>query len=183
MAELSERLQDILVAIVGAYRSELESGRRETLMHLRIGGIRETIQHHAWPDDAPEIWRADLEELHDLGLVDIEFRERAWMVRPTAAAVAAVEQYERELLRQESARPVDLRWDAVRPVLHAIVDVWEEGGASANMAIPLGLVASQLGRDATDLGLVRAIEQLAVGGWVETTYGSEHTAPRFAPRE
>lgn len=139
---LDARLKHVLLAIVRAYRGDHE-GRRQPLMHMRMGGMREGFKHHAWPDDGPEVGREELEELAELGLVRVEYLERSWMVAPTRDAQDNVAEYERELARAERTEAVDVSWAAVRPVLHAVVAVWERHGASPSAWISVAAVARE----------------------------------------
>jgi len=169
MTTLDTRLEAILLAIVRAYRIDFD-GRREQLAHMRTGATEETIEHRGWPDDGPPVGRQELVELEELGMVSIERLARSWLFAPTRDAIDSVAEYERELARAERGEAVDVSWAAVRPVLHALVAVWERHGASPSASISVAAVARELERSIDDLGLVRAIELLEADGWIAADY-------------
>jgi hypothetical protein len=169
MSTLDARLEPILLAIVRAYQVERD-GRRQPLMHIRMGGMREDFKHYAWPDDGPPVGRQELEELADAGAIRIEHLERSWMVAPTRDAIASAAQYERELARARSPEAVDISWAAVRPVLHALVAIWERHGASPSASVSIAAVARDLQRSPDDLELARALELLEEDAWVTAEY-------------
>jgi hypothetical protein len=166
---LEPRLHEILLAIVHAYRVEVR-GRREPLSHVRSGAMKEEVLHAGWPDDGPVVGREDLEALDELGWIRVTELRRSWTFAPTQQAMESVAQYERELTRSQSPVSVDMSWSSVRPVLNAVVDVWERHGASPNASVTVTGVAKELGRTEDDLFVLRAVEMLDESGWVEADY-------------
>lgn len=169
MTTVDARLEAILLAIVRAYETAHDGPRRK-LTQMNLGGMESRVEHHGWPDDAPAVEREDLEELEELGLLRIDYGARAWSFAPTREAIDDVRLHERELARAARPEAVDTSWAAVRPVLHALVAIWERHGASPNAFVALAAVAKDLDRAPDELGLARAIELLEEDGWVTAEY-------------
>jgi hypothetical protein len=108
------------------------------------------------------------------GLIDLDYNGQGnYLVRPTSEGRRAYRTVQRERARAEQAQPVDVSWATMRPVLHAIVDVWAEKGASNAAFVRIGAIAERVGREPNDLGLIRAIELLAANEWVNAEYDDE----------
>ena len=176
MITMDTRLEPIVLAIVRAYQTDVGGGR-QPLMFFPSFASGDTLEHDAWPEDGPTVGGEELEELEELGLVRIENAGSASSVRPTREAIASVAEYERERARVERAEQVDISWGAVRPVLHALVEVWERHGASLNASISVTAVAREMDRTADDLALIRALELLDQDGWVAADYGPSGGGP------
>ncbi len=179
MITLVARLEPLLLAIVRAYQTDV-GGSRQPLMWFRSFSSGDALEHEAWPVDGPAVDGEDLSELEELGLVRIDDLGGASSVRPTREAIDCVAQYERERARAERAEPVDISWAAVRPVLHAIVELWERHGASPSAAISVTAVARELNRSSDDLALTRALELLHEDEWVAADYGPASDGPLSA---
>jgi hypothetical protein len=162
------RLTDILTAIVDDYESQPPE-RRRPLLHIRTGGDYQGF--NGWGQDLPAVTRDDLDYLNYAGMIDVDFdNSGSYLVKPSVEGFAEVRRVRRERKRHETSGSVDLDWRAVRPVLHAVVDVWQANGAPDGY-LPFEAVAEELGRPSDDLGTVRAAEQLAANDWLEVTYG------------
>lgn len=173
----TDRLLAILEAIVDAYESQRPEERRP-LLHIVTGGDFQGF--NGWDDSQPVATRDDLEYLHRAGLIDLDFgRSGSYLAKPSVEGFAEVRRIRRERRRLENAEAVDLDWKAVRPLLHAVVDVWQENGAPDGY-LPFPPVAERLGRSADDLGTVRAAELLAANDWLEIAYG-DHDLPQLKP--
>jgi hypothetical protein len=165
-----QRLIEILDAIVDDYERQPPE-RRYPLMHLRAGGGHQGF--NGWDSSKPAVTRDDLDYLAAIGLVDLDFGSSGtYMVKPSVEGFREIRRVRRERRRLERSDAVDLEWKAVRPVLHAVVDIWQEQGAPDGY-LPFDAVASRLGREADDLATIRAAELLAANDWLETTYGDE----------
>jgi hypothetical protein len=168
---LSDRLVAIIEAIVDDYESQ-PPDERHRLLHIRAGGMLEGF--NGWDDTKPVVTRDDLDDLSAYGLIDIDYGGTgSYMVKPTPEGIRGVRTVRRERARTEIKQAVDLSWATVRPILHAVVDVWAESGASTAGFVPVGAFAERVGRPADDLGLIRAIELLAENEWVNAHYNDE----------
>ena len=164
------RLTEILEAIVDEYQSD-PADRRRPLLHLRWGGGGQGF--NGWGTDKPGVTRDDLDYLSSAGLIQIDFDSSgSYHVKPSVRGLDEISRIRRERNRAERAEAVDLDWKAVRPLLHAAVDVWQEKGAPDGF-VPFSTVTERLGHPADDLGSIRAAEMLAESGWLELTYGDE----------
>jgi hypothetical protein len=135
---------EVLRAIVEAHNkpSSRTGGREPLRWFVRMG--RSTLQHHGFTVAPPDVDEALLEELHDQGLLSIEYREHHWNITPTPGGRAVVEQRERvgDLEPRADVEPLlaavaaqaeadnKLGWPAVRPVLLEIRRYWEAAGLS-----------------------------------------------------
>ena len=164
------RLTEILEAIVDDYKSERPE-RRDSLLHMRAwGGVQ---GFNGWDDSQPAVTRDDLGYLHDRGLIEVDFGSSgSYLVKPSVEGFHEVRRIRRERKRAGVSAAVDLDWKAVRPLLHAVVDVWQEKGAP-DTYLPFNAVTERLGCPADDLGTVRAAELLAANDWRELAYGDE----------
>ncbi len=70
----------------------------------------------------------------------------------------------------------------VRPVLPAAADAWTECGAPRAGYLALRGVARRLERDPGELGLIRAVQQLAEQGWLDVDERHRATDPRLRQR-
>lgn len=178
MNALSDRLVSIFEEIVATYDSQPPEHRRR-LVHHRA------FQHETfleWDESKPLVTLDDLDELLAFGLIDIDFNNSGdYTVRPTSDGHRSLRTYQRELARADHERPVDLNWSAVRPVLHAVVDLWTEAGAPHGGVIKFGAIAERLERDSDDLGTMRAIEALARNDWLDAAYDDETDELGAAP--
>ncbi len=171
MATLDQRLASIFEAIVDAYDAQPAEHRRR-LLHLRAGGGWEGF--NGWGDDQPRVSRDDLDDLHDAGLIDLDFGgSGGYLVKPTREGRQGLRAMRRDQALNVRSEPVDLSWSAVRPVLHASVDTWTEGGAPSAGYVTLHAVAGRLERDPAELDLIRAVEQLGEQGWLEVEYDED----------
>ncbi|MEK6275535.1 MAG: hypothetical protein AABM30_09375 [Actinomycetota bacterium] len=105
-----------------------------------------TLQHHALDDPPPKVDEALLEEMRDLGVIDIDYSQGTWKLTPTPEGRRTVEAQD----RIESRGPIaditplaaavsaqansanKLAWPAVRPVLAELRSYWEAGGFSSH---------------------------------------------------
>lgn len=173
------RLTEILEAIVADYESRPPESRRP-LLHVRAGGGTEGFDD--WGDDQPVVTRDDLDYLWEGGVIDVDIDSTgSYHVKPSARGFQEARRIGRERRRAEGAGEVavDLDWKAVRPLLHAAVDVWQEKGAPDGY-VPFDAVTERLGLPAEDLGAIRAAELLAANDWLELNYG-EGDVPGFKP--
>jgi hypothetical protein len=172
MPSLDERLASIFEAILDTYDAQPPDRRRRLLHHRSFH--RETFLEWDDSNDKPAVTQDDLDELSAVGLIDIDFNGQGnYLVRPTADGRRAHRQVQRERARTEQAQPIDVSWAAVRPVLHAVVDVWSNHGASESAFVSIGAIAERAGREPDDLGLIRAIELLAANDWLNADYDDE----------
>ena len=169
VATLEPRLVEILEAIVDTYDAPPPEQRRR-LMHLRAGGGQEFFNE--WGPDRPRATRDDLDELHDLGLIDLDISAKGtYQVKPSREGREGIRGLRRDRAAAERHEPVDLSWGAVRPVLHVTVDLWTEAGAPRSGWIQLDLVGQRL--NCADGDLAPVAEQLAADGWLEVSYDEE----------
>jgi hypothetical protein len=168
MPTLDERLVEIFTAIVASYDRQPPE-RRQRLTHHRTWDYERFLE---WDQSMPAVTRDDLDELLDLGLIDIDFTGGGdYTVRPTSDGRRSLRTLQRERARSEQPQQaVDLNWSAVRPVLHAIVDLWTEAGAPLGSFVAASSIAKRLDRAEDDLSIARAIETLARNDWLEASY-------------
>jgi hypothetical protein len=172
MFTLDERLESIFEAILETYDGQPPDRRRRLTHHRSFQ--RESFLEWDDGDNRPAVTRDDLDELSALGLIDLDFNGQGnYLVRPTSEGRRSYRTVQRERARAEQAQPVDVSWATVRPVLHAIVDVWAENGASNAAFVKIGAIAERAGREPDDLGLIRAIELLAANEWLNADYDDE----------
>jgi hypothetical protein len=121
----------------------------------------------------------DLTELAERKLIRTYISDGVWEFTPTRDARLWATLYERDLPPADRNESFDLSWDAVRAVLHALVDVWERRGASSGVSIPIPIaaVAQELDQCAGDFAVVRVFELLAVDGWLEAVYTTGMARP------
>jgi hypothetical protein len=170
VSTLSDRLVDIFEKIIETYDSRPPE-RRSRLVHHR-SFQRETFLE--WDETQPLVTRDDLDELHDFGLIDLDFTGSGdYAVRPTQEGRQAFRTVQRERLRAETSQPVDLSWATVRPILHAVVDAWTDEGASSAGFVKIEAIARRVKREPDDLELIRAIEVLATNDWLRAEYDEE----------
>lgn len=172
MTALDERLVRILSAIVESYDRQPPE-RRSRLTHHRTMDYERFLE---WDDSMPTVTRDDIDELHDLGWIDLDYAGSGdYLVRPTADGRRNLRTYQREKARSER-RPqqaVDLSWPAVRPVLHAVVDLWTAAGAPLGGYVAMRSIAERLSVPPDDLATARAIEALARNDWLDASYDDE----------
>jgi hypothetical protein len=167
---VDDRLAEIFGKIIETYDSQPPE-RRSRLMHHR-SFQRETFIE--WDETQPLVTRDDLDDLRAVGLIDIDFAGSGdYMVRPTPDGRRAFRTMQRERARVKNPQPVDLSWPTVRPILHAVVDVWAEKGASSAAFVKIGAIAQRVEREPDDLGLIRAIEVLADSDWLTAEHDDE----------
>jgi hypothetical protein len=165
-------LASIFEAILDTYDAQPPDRRRRLLHHRSFH--RESFIDWDDADDKPTVTEDDLDELSAFGLIDIDFNSQGnYLVRPTSEGRRAHRKVQRERARAEQAHPIDVSWAAVRPVLHAVVDVWSDHGASESALVRIGAIAERAGRAPDDLGLIRAIELLAANDWLNADYDDE----------
>ena len=170
MSSLSERLADIFERIIQTYDSQPLEHRRRLAHHRSFR--RETFID--WDETQPLVTRDDLDDLSAHGLIDLDFDgDGDYLVRPTPEGRRAFRTVQRERARAEDPQPVDLAWATVRPILHAVVDVWAETGASSAAFVKIDAIARRVEREPDNLGLVRAIEVLADNDWLNAEYDDE----------
>ena len=85
------------------------TGDREPIFYFKYLGGAE-LQHHALPDPPPKVDEALLEEMRDLGLLDIEYQQHDWKLTPTTEARRVVQEQDRIENRAPVADVVPLRW-------------------------------------------------------------------------
>lgn len=181
MAALSSRLAEIFEAIVDMYDAQPEEHRRR-LIHRGGPGGREGFFRDGWPDDAPRVSQDDLDDLDALGLIDIDCGSNAgYRVKPSPFGREELERVRRQRAWTGSATPVDLNWSAVRPVLHAVVDIWTQAGALSAGYVTFGDIAEVTGRDADDFAVARVLEALAEDDWIRIHYLDGATVPTAQP--
>lgn len=148
-------------------------------MFIRGGGGYQGF--NGWGEDLPSVTADDLDYLLDLGLIDIDYGSRGTPnVKPSLEGYEETRRIRRERKRlKQDASPVDFGWAAVRPVLHAVIDLWQENGAPDGY-LPFDAVAERLKRPADDIATVRAAELLAENDWLELAYADEDV-PRLKP--
>ena len=174
---LDERQVGILATIVDAYDAQDPARRRRLLHNSSFSGF-------SGLEEAPDtpITKDDLDDLDDEGFVDIDYGSSGhYMVKPTSEGRDAIRALRREERRQSRAERVDLSWSAVRPVLHAIVDIWTASGASSAGYLALRHVAEELEREPDDLGLIRAVELLGEDDWIDVQYSEDDNDPLLKP--
>lgn len=163
------RLVEILEAIVDEYDGQVPE-ERERLWHVRTMGWQGI---NGWGDDRPTVTRDDLDELHDFGLVDLDFSgDGSYQVKPSAYGRDQIRTIRRETSMMETAEPVELDWSAVRPILHAVVDAWTEHGASPSAHI-FGATIAEKADCANDVHLVRKCQALANAGWIDLNFTAD----------
>jgi hypothetical protein len=86
-----------------------------------------------------------------------------------ASGFSEVRRIRRERNRLVDAEAIDLDWKAIRPLLHAVVDLWQEKGAPDGY-MTFDAVTERLGRTPDDLATIRAAELLAANDWLELAY-------------
>lgn len=182
MSALESRLVEILEGIVDQYDAPAPDDRRR-LLHTtsNIGG-----RIHGWSAELPSVQRHDLDDLQSYGLIDVDHvgsDMSNYAVRPTPQGRTAIYGARREQRREDRAQPVDLSWPTVRPVLHAVVDLWTESGASVAGFMPLSRVAERLDQEPGSLQLVRAVERLGVEDWLDVHYPDEGDEPVVRPTQ
>jgi hypothetical protein len=164
---LDDRLTVIVEAILEDYDGRPPDERRRLTHHRSFQ--RETFID--WDMSKPAVTRDDLDELAAYGFIDLDFGGRGdYLVKPTLEGRRAYRTLQRERARTELKQPVDLSWATVRPILHTVVDVWAENGASSAGFVKIGAIAKRVDRKPDDLGLVRAIELLAENDWLNAEY-------------
>lgn len=169
VATLDPRLVEILEAIVEAYEAPPPE-HRQRLMHLRAGGGQQFF--NGWDPERPAVTRDDLDELHDLGLIDLDISGKGtYRVKPSREGREGIRRLRRDRAAAERSEPVDLSWGNVRPVLHVAVDLWAEAGALRSGWVPLDRVRERIVDAEGDLSPVA--EQLAGDGWLEVSYDDE----------
>ena len=137
---------DILGVFVEAHAlPDPRTGQREPIYyHESLGGT--SLQHHALPEQRPEVDEAALDELVGQGLLREDYTSSQYTRKftPTPEGRRVVEQQAR-VDAEDPAAPVEpliaaleaqeqasnkLAWPVVRPVLQALRDYWEVGGMS-----------------------------------------------------
>jgi hypothetical protein len=148
MAALDPHLMSIFEAIVDDYDGQPPE-RRERLWHVRTFGEEGSNE---WDSNQPRVSRDDLDDLHDAGLIDVDYNSSGdYLVKPTREGRSSLREVRREQTLLERSDPVDLTWAAVRPVLHAAVDEWTERGAPRSGYVVLRAIARRLDRDSDEL--------------------------------
>jgi len=170
----------LLRVLVEAHAKPYEgTGSREPIMFLKhMGGA--AFQHHAL-EEAPEADEALVEELHDQGLVDIDYRDHSFNITPTAHGRKVVEAHTRVLnpepvadlksvldaIAAQAKAENKLSWTAVRPVLAALRSYWEAGGFSPH-GIQLAAVITATPEEHEDL-TIATIRALTAGDYLRET--------------
>lgn len=170
MTSIPEHQLTILAVLIEHYDEPPREMRRRLVHHRTFDGE----EFHSWPEDGPYVGRDDLEELADLGLIDIEFGNGSTLaVRPTTEGRETIQLLNREKRRAESAEPVNLAWSVVRPLLHAIVETWAAEGAPTEGFVQLEAAAQHCDPRPSDLWLARVAEQLDRADWIVLTYAAD----------
>jgi hypothetical protein len=135
---------EVLRALVEAHaQPHPKTGGREPIMYGRpIGGS--FLEHHALAKRPPGVDDALLEDMHEKGLISIDYRQHAWHITPTSFGRSVVEEDDRirsrdlvadieplgEVLSLQAQAENPLAWPVVRPVLAALRTYWQKGGFS-----------------------------------------------------
>lgn len=170
-----------LQALVEAHAVPHErTGSREWILYVRyLGGAH--LQHHGFDGPPPEVDEALLEEMAGQGVIEIDYRDSAWQIRPTAIGRRMIEQFARvsstepaadlarvlESVEMQSGHAEPLSWPAVRPVLHALRKYWEAGGFNAH-GVQLPAVFEEIAESRVGL-FVATVRALVDGDYLRQT--------------
>lgn len=171
MARITEDQHNLLCQIVDGYAEVKEEFYFSTSM-----GIGTTMQH-AGVEGRESVDHGDIEELSNLGLIDVTLAAGTAMagrLRPTANGIHHVEEARRleSIARADNAISsgsdiLRIAWDATLPVLETVVALYDQ--ADAGDDVSQMQVNQRLGREDGDSNTSRAFEVLERGGYVQGT--------------
>lgn len=171
MAPITEEQLDLLEIVVDAYWSNEVGQRKHDFQFstgMRTGG---GLQHPALGDEERGVDVGDIEELENLGLLNVNWRgDLDGSFRPSAEGKRVVEEQRRIRKVAEADKAISggrgpgIGWEAALPILQAIVDLYDEGQAGEDVSQPQ--VCRRLGREDNDSGVSRAFEILERSGYV-----------------
>jgi hypothetical protein len=152
------------------------TGSRDPIMYLPFRG---GLMHPALGEDRPSVDDALIEELHDNGLISIDYGANSWQITPTSQGRRVVEEEERSrsgepaadiaplraAFERQAEVPNPLAWPAVRPVLEALRAYWQESGYPAH-GISLLPVADKLA-DSAAPAFAATIRALVASGYLD----------------
>jgi hypothetical protein len=155
---------------------------REPIFYFHHSGGG-TLAHHALPDPPPHVDDALLEEMHDEGLLDIEYGQGNWKLTPTPAGREVIQQQDRiagrarvaniapliEALSAQADSDNKLTWPVVRPILATIRGFWEAGGYSSH-GLPLRTVFDALPDEHHEM-FATTVRSLIEGDYLRGTPG------------
>lgn len=180
MSDEEDRLLAILAVIIEVYDAP-DPEHRRPLLHLNsFSGPHFT----PWAEGGPVVTRDEIDALADEGWIDVDYTGKGQpLVRPERAGRDVLRTLRRERSLLARSERVDLSWDAVRPVLHAVVSQFEEHGASGFGYLNVAVVAETVGCDPGDYGLIRRLERLADRDWIALRYDEDDETPRVKPTQ
>jgi hypothetical protein len=169
----------LLCALVRAHEQRhRRTGAREAIIFFRAAG-GSMLQHFAFEGEPPPVDETALEDLRDRGLVDIDYLQRSWRITPSLEGRTLVRQFELaqaeksiadtttlvDALKEQREADNRLAWPAVRPVLVALRQYWEQGGFPADGfgTLPLLLAAP----DGTEGMFSATVRTLVAAGYLE----------------
>jgi len=171
LARITGEQFQLLEKAVDAYWSN-EDGQQKHDFHFSTGmGAGTGLQHPALGDEETPVDVGDVEELANLGLLNVNWRgDLNGSFRPTAEGKGVVEEQRRirEVVKADRALSggggAGIGWEQTLPVLQAIVELYDEAGPGEDVSQPQA--CQRLERNENDAGVSRAFEVLETSGYV-----------------
>jgi len=187
LVRVTEEQLQLLETAVDAYWSN-EAGKPKHDLYFSTGmGVGTAVQHPALGEEERSVDVGDIEELQNLGLLNVNWRaDLVGSFRPTAEGSAVVEDQRKaaEAARSDLRSRLDgpgVAWEVTQPVLKAIVDLYDKGGPGDDVMV--AHVCSALEKGDEDPSVARAVEVLIRGRYVEKKVSSWGGPISVAPTE
>jgi|SRR5689334_4143479 len=168
MTRITEDQYDLLSQVVDGYAE----GKEE--FYFSTGAGIGTTMQHAGIEGRESVNHGDIEELWDLGLIDVTpgNSPMSGRLRPTAEGIYRVNEQRRidAITRTDEAissgsGESSVTWRAILPVLEAVVDLY--GQVPASQDVSQAQVNQRLEREEDSPETSRAFEVLERGGYLE----------------
>lgn len=173
MGRMTAEQLELLEALVDAYWSNEKGQPKLEFMFYTASQVGTQLQHAPGfgEEGVMSIDLGDVEELAGLGLVSVNYSgTRQGTLVPTAEGRFVVEEQRRlaEVIRADKAISgggASIRWEAMFPVLEAVMDLYDEARAGENISQPQ--VCHKLDRPEGDEGVSRAFEAMQEAGYLK----------------